>query len=119
MNLMREEPREDGLATSTAIVLVVDDERRSLESPRRVLSIECSPSRNTAMRRISLRSSRIFPGQGERCIKCKVFGSKPGMRRVDNKDRAGSGPPPHSIGRRRALQGAIAAGAVATDESRR
>jgi two-component system response regulator HupR/HoxA len=40
MNLMREEPREDGLATSTAIVLVVDDERRSLESLRRVLSIE-------------------------------------------------------------------------------
>jgi len=40
MNLMREEPREDGLATSTAIVLVVDDERRSLESLRRVLSID-------------------------------------------------------------------------------
>lgn len=40
MNLMREEPGEDGLATSTAIVLVVDDERRSLESLRRVLSIE-------------------------------------------------------------------------------
>ena len=37
---MREEPREDGLATSTAIVLVVDDERRSLESLRRVLSID-------------------------------------------------------------------------------
>jgi hypothetical protein len=50
MNLMREEPREDGLATPTAIVLVVDDERRSLESPRRVLNIEFSPSRNTAMR---------------------------------------------------------------------
>ncbi|HEY8136355.1 MAG TPA: hypothetical protein VIF61_00855 [Methylocystis sp.] len=32
--------REDGLATSTAIVLVIDDEKRSLESPRRVLSIE-------------------------------------------------------------------------------
>lgn len=40
MNLMPEEPREDGLATSTAIVLVVDDERRSLESLRRVLSID-------------------------------------------------------------------------------
>ena len=40
MNLMREEPGEDGLATSTAIVLVVDDERRSLESLRRVLSID-------------------------------------------------------------------------------
>ena len=40
MNLMREEPREDGLATPTAIVLVVDDEKRSLESLRRVLSIE-------------------------------------------------------------------------------
>ena len=33
MNLMREEPREDGLATPTAIVLVVDDEKRSLEFP--------------------------------------------------------------------------------------
>jgi PleD family two-component response regulator len=40
MHLMREDPREDGLATPTAIVLVVDDEKRSLESLRRVLSIE-------------------------------------------------------------------------------
>jgi hypothetical protein len=40
MNLMPEEPPEDGLAVPTAIMLVVDDEKRSLESPRRVLSIE-------------------------------------------------------------------------------
>ena len=40
MNSMREEPREDGLVAPTAIVLVVDDEKRSLESLRRVLSIE-------------------------------------------------------------------------------
>ena len=34
MNSMREEPREEGLATPTAIVLVVDDEKRSLERLR-------------------------------------------------------------------------------------
>jgi hypothetical protein len=32
MNSMRDELREDGLAAPTAIVLVVDDEKRSLES---------------------------------------------------------------------------------------
>jgi two-component system response regulator HupR/HoxA len=40
MNSMRDELRQDGQSTPTAIVLVVDDENRSLESLRRVLSVE-------------------------------------------------------------------------------
>lgn len=40
MNTMGDEQRGDARATPTAIVLVIDDEKRSLESLRRVLSVE-------------------------------------------------------------------------------
>jgi two-component system response regulator HupR/HoxA len=40
MNTMRDEQRVDALPTPTAIVLVIDDEKRSLESLHRVLSVE-------------------------------------------------------------------------------
>lgn len=40
MNTMRDEQRAEAPSTSTAIVLVIDDEQRSLESLRRVLGVE-------------------------------------------------------------------------------
>jgi two-component system response regulator HupR/HoxA len=40
MNTMRDEQRGNSLSTPTAVVLVVDDEKRSLESLRRVLNVE-------------------------------------------------------------------------------